>query len=73
MGPSGGDNGGYVIATGSPKDINENKNQVYLNFWDKPYFNEMILFKTGKFLKLVLGIKYVNVTINALKIILLMD
>ena len=26
LGPSGGNNGGYVIATGSPKDVNENKN-----------------------------------------------
>ena len=25
LGPSGGNNGGYVIATGSPKDVNENK------------------------------------------------
>ena len=45
------------------------KNQVYLNFWDEPYFNEMILFKTGEIFKTRIRIKYVNVTINALKII----
>ena len=45
------------------------KIQVYLNFWDKPYFNEMILLRTGEIFKTRIRIKYVNVTINALKII----
>lgn len=45
------------------------KNQVYLNFWDEPYFNEMILFRTGEIFKTLKKSKYVNVTINALKII----
>lgn len=45
------------------------KNQVYLNFWDEPNFNEMILFRTGEIFKTRIRSKYVNVTINALKII----
>ena len=47
------------------------KIQVYLNFWDKPYFIEMILLRTGEILKTRIRSKYVNVTINALKIILI--
>ena len=35
LGLSGGNNGGYVIATGSQKMSMKIKNQVYLNFWDE--------------------------------------
>ena len=45
------------------------KIQVYLNFWHELYFNEMILFKKGEIFKTRINSKYVNVTINALKII----